>query len=176
MRQHFRHAALGDAPCQAFGNSGFAHACLTHQQGVVFAAAAQYLDDALHFQIAPDKRVDFALFGYGVEVVGVLLQGRGFFGAFATLGTLAAFFAAFARGAFVSASSSIVAIARFFDAVRHVIDHIQSGYALLVQVVHGVRVFFAKDGNQHIGTSDFFFAAGGRLHVHDGALNHALKA
>ena len=55
------------------------------------------------------------------------------------------------------------------------VDHIQPRNALLVQVVHGVRVFFAKNGYQYIGTGDFFLAIARALHVHDGALNHALK-
>ena len=38
-----------------------------------------------------------------------------------------------------------------------------------------MRVFLAKDGHEHIGTGDFFFAATRRLHVHDGALNNTLK-
>ena len=56
------------------------------------------------------------------------------------------------------------------------VHHIEPRYALLMQVINGVRVFFTKDGDQHIGAGDFLLAAAGRLHVHDGALNHALKA
>ena len=61
------------------------------------------------------------------------------------------------------------------DAVGNEIDHIQARYALLVEVVHRVGVFLAKDGNQYIGTRDFFFTIAGGLHVHDGALNYTLK-
>ena len=39
-----------------------------------------------------------------------------------------------------------------------------------------MRVFFSKNRYQHIGASDFFFAVSRRLHMHDGALNHTLKA
>jgi Flp pilus assembly protein protease CpaA len=55
------------------------------------------------------------------------------------------------------------------------VHHNQARDALLMQVVHGVRVFFAKYRHQHIGTGDFFFAVAGGLHMHDGALNDALK-
>ena len=55
------------------------------------------------------------------------------------------------------------------------VHHIQTGHALLVKVVHRVGVFFTKNGHQHIGARDFFFAAARGLHVHDGALNHPLK-
>ena len=61
------------------------------------------------------------------------------------------------------------------DAVGNEIDHIQARYALLVEVVHRVGVFLAKDSNQHIGTRDFFFAITSGLHMHDGALDHTLK-
>ena len=56
------------------------------------------------------------------------------------------------------------------------VHHVQPRYALLVQVVHGVRVFLAKNGHQHIRASNFLLAVAGGLHVHDGALNHPLKA
>ena len=38
-----------------------------------------------------------------------------------------------------------------------------------------MRVFFTKDGNQHIGASHFFFTVASGLHMHDGALDHTLK-
>ena len=55
------------------------------------------------------------------------------------------------------------------------IHHIQTGDALLVKVVHRMRIFLAKNGNQHIGASHFFLATAGGLHMHDGPLDHALK-
>jgi hypothetical protein len=59
--------------------------------------------------------------------------------------------------------------------VGNEIDHVQARHALLVQVVHGVRVLLAKDGHQHVGAGDFLLAVAGGLHVHDGALDHALE-
>ena len=56
-----------------------------------------------------------------------------------------------------------------------VIHHVQAGHALLVQIVNGVRVFFTKDGDQDIGTRDFFFTVARGLHVHDGALDDPLE-
>ena len=55
------------------------------------------------------------------------------------------------------------------------IDHVQASHALLVEVIHGVRILFTKYRHQHIGTGDFFFTVAGGLHMHDGALNNALK-
>ena len=47
---------------------------------------------------------------------------------------------------------------------------------LLVQVVDGVRSLLAEDRHQHVGAGDFLLAVAGGLHVHDGALDHALEA
>ena len=52
--QHFGHVAADDLVCQAFGQRGFAHARLAHQKRIVFAAAAQYLYQPLHFVFAAD--------------------------------------------------------------------------------------------------------------------------
>src|SRR5690606_24479072 len=74
--QDFRHFAARDAPRQAFGDGGLAHAGFAHEQGVVLAAAAQHLDDALDLVFAPDKGIDAAGQRGRVQVVGVLIQRR----------------------------------------------------------------------------------------------------
>ena len=94
-----------------------------------------------------------------------LLQRRGFFGLFGTFLVFCSAFAGLGRLGRVG----------FLDAVSDEIHHIQARDALLMQVVHSVRVFFAKYRHQHIGTGDFFFAIAGGLHMHDGALDNALK-
>ena len=45
-----------------------------------------------------------------------------------------------------------------------------------MEVVNRVRIFFTKDGNQHVGAHHLFLATAGRLHMHYRALNDALKA
>ena len=62
------------------------------------------------------------------------------------------------------------------DAVGDEVHHIEARNTLLQQVIHGVRVFLAKDGHQHIGANDLFFAIACGLDMHDGALDDALKA
>ena len=52
--QNFRHVTLHNSPSQALGNRGFTHTSLTHQERVVFAAAAQHLDNPLHFLLTGD--------------------------------------------------------------------------------------------------------------------------
>ena len=158
---------MGDAPGQALGDGGLADTGLAHQQRVVLAPAAQDLDDALDLVLAPDQRIDLAVLGQLVQVLRELLQGRALFALL-----VAAFFA------FDRAFAGFGGFGRiaFLDAVGNEIDHVQARHALLVQVVDGVRILFAKDRHQHIGAGDFLLAAAGGLHVHDGALDDALKA
>ena len=82
FRQNIGHRALRDAPGQAFSDGGFTYTGLAHQQGVVFAAAAQNLDHPLHFVVAANQGVDFSILGQLVQVLGELLQWRCFFGLF----------------------------------------------------------------------------------------------
>ena len=101
-----------------------------------------------------------------VQVLGVLLQGGGFF-------------ILFGRSFF----GLSLGLARFnwlrrvilLDPMGNEVDHIEPGHPLLVQVVNGMGVFFAKNGHQHICSSDLFLAAPGRLHMHDGTLYDPLK-
>jgi hypothetical protein len=165
LGQDLGHVLLGDAPGQALGNGGLAHAGLAHQQRVVLAAAAQDLDHALDLVLAADQRVDLAVLGGLVEVLGELLQRRGLFVLSRRPPRLGLAFAGL-----VGSGGSLL-----LDAVGDEVDHVQAGHALLVQVVHGVRVLLAEDGHQHVGAGDFLLAVAGGLHVHDGALDHALE-
>ena len=56
----------------------------------------------------------------------------------------------------------------------NVVDDIEATNPALMQEINGMRFFFAKQCNQDVCTSDFFFT--GRLNVKNGALYHALKA
>jgi hypothetical protein len=76
VREDLRHVLLHDAPGQAFGDRGLAHAGLTHQQRVVLAAAAQDLDHALDLVLAADQRIDLAVLGRLVQVLRELLERR----------------------------------------------------------------------------------------------------
>ena len=84
--QHVRHLAFDDAPGQAFGDGGLAHAGLAHVERVVLAAAAQDLDGALDFVGAAHQRVDLAVAAPLVEVAGELGQGIALGLALAALG------------------------------------------------------------------------------------------
>jgi hypothetical protein len=157
-----------DAPGQALGDRGLADAGLAHQQRVVLAAAAQHLDDALDLVLAADQRVDLAVARQLVEVLRELLERQ-----------------PLARPPCLLASALACRLSlpwlrlwrvALGDAVGDEVDHVQPRHALLVQVVDGVRVLLAEDGDQHVGAGDFLLAVASGLHVHDGALDHALEA
>ena len=159
---------MRDAPGQPFGDGGFAHAGLTHQQGVVLAATTQDLNDPLHLVFAANQRIDLAILGHLVEVLGELLERRSFL----VLLAAASLFLFLRRGLGTLGGLGGIAL---LDAVSNEVHHIQACDTLLVQVVHGMRVLFAEDGHQHIGTGHFLFAIARGLHMHDGALDDALK-
>ena len=59
--EHVRHLLLDDHARQALGDRGLADAGLADVQRVVLAAAAEDLDGALDFELAPDQRIDLAV-------------------------------------------------------------------------------------------------------------------
>ena len=67
-RQHLRHVTFDDAPRQAFGDGGLAHAGFAHQQRIVLAPPAQRLDHPFQFAFAADERIDFADQRLGVQI------------------------------------------------------------------------------------------------------------
>ncbi len=164
LLEDLRHIALDDAPRQAFGDGGLAHAGLADQQRVVLAAAAQHLDHALDLGLATDQRIDLAVLRERVQVLRVLLERGRLLLAVGVLRLLAR------RGL-----GLVFGLTGLRDPVRDEIDDVEPGHALLVQVVHGVRVLLAEDGDQHVGAGDFLLAVAGALHVHDGALDHPLE-
>ena len=163
--EHLGRVALDDAPGQPFGNGSLANASLAHQQRVVLAPAHQHLDDALQLALAADQRVDPTLAGGRVEIGGVLLQRALGIGIAPALG----------RGLLGLVLAGLLLLC-LGDAMRDVVDHIQPGDTLLVQVIDGVRVLLAEDGDQHVGPRDLLLAVGGGLHVHDGPLDDPLEA
>ena len=73
--QSLGHVAAHDPLGEAFNDGGLADAGLTEEHGVVLGSAAQDLDDAADFFVAPDDRVQLAAVGQVGEVDGVLGQG-----------------------------------------------------------------------------------------------------
>ena len=117
------------------------------------------MDDTLDFIFTPDQRINFSVHRHLVEIERETLQ--------RTTGLFC--ICAFGFGLIFLAGSG----RRFGNAVRNEIHYVQTRYALLMQEIHGVRVFFAVNGHQYIGAGHFFFS--GRLHMQDRALDDALE-
>jgi len=143
--QDFRHAALDDAPRQAFGDGGLADAGLADQQRVVLAAAAQRLHHALEFLVAADQRVDLSGERLLVEVLGEVFQ-RTRLGV-CRVGFLLAGFLALGRR-----------LRRLGDAMGDEVDYVEARDVLPLQEVDGVGILLAEDGDQHVGAGDLLLA------------------
>ena len=76
-----RHVAVGDALRQAFDDGGLADARLADQHRIVLGAAAQDLDHALQFVVAPDQRIEQTVHRGLGQVAAELGQQRAFLGA-----------------------------------------------------------------------------------------------
>ena len=57
----FRHVAIDDAQCKAFGNCRLADARFADQHRIVLGPARQHLDGAADFLVAPDDGIELAL-------------------------------------------------------------------------------------------------------------------
>lgn len=95
-----------------------------------------------------DQWIDVVGLGLFVEVVGEFGQGIVFWFVFFV------FYVVFIFG---GRGWLFVFFVQFGDVVGQVIDYIQLGDILLVEVVDGVGVFFVEDGDQYVGVGDFFF-------------------
>ena len=69
----FGHVATSDALCQAFDDGGLARTGFANEDGVVFRAAREDLQDAADLFVATDDGVQFTVAGFGDEVAGVFL-------------------------------------------------------------------------------------------------------
>ena len=160
IRQDVRHLFVYHASGQAFGNGRFANACFANQQRVVFAPTAKNLYHAFQLTFATDQWINLAFLGKRIQIHRELFQRPSL---------------AFLSGVGLTVFTlRLGAVARHFgDAVGNKIHQIQARDILFLQVINSVRIFLAKNGHQHIGPGDFFFA--GRLHVQNCALNDALE-
>ena len=117
------------------------------------------MNDALEFAATSDQRVNLALQGQRVKVDGVVIERSG--GVWRIAFCLTFCFGARRAGLHLA------------DPVRDEINHVQPGDFLLLQVINGVRVLLAENGDQNIGAVDFLLAGG--LHVENGALDDPLE-
>ena len=175
--QNVGHFAIDDLAGEAFGDGGFAHAGIAHEERVVLLPAAEDLDGAVDFVFAANERIDLALGGFLVEVdaigfkrIGIALLLGAAIGAFA--------FAAAGAGLLVLVNAAhgtgFIHPCPLGNAVGNVIHRVIAGHVLLLQEEGGMAFTLGKDGDQHIGAG-YLLAAGG-LHMDDGALDDALEA
>ena len=75
--QPFGHVAADDALRQAFDDGGLADAGLADQHRIVLGAARQHLDDAAHFLVAADHRIELALARQLGEIAAVASRAPG---------------------------------------------------------------------------------------------------
>ena len=170
VAQDFRHFAVDDAARQTFRDRGLADAGVADEQRVVLLAAAQHLDGAADLRVAADQRIDLAVARLFVEVDAIGLERVALL--------LAALFAVagFAFGLLVDAArrTRLRHPGSLGDAVADVVDRVVARHVLLLQEIGGVAFALGEDRDQHVGAGHFF--ATGRLHMDDGALDHALEA
>ncbi len=164
LRQQVRHLAINDALGQALGDGGLADTRLTHQQRVVLTPASEDLRNALDLLLPPYQRVDPPGAGQFVQVAGISIQRIARGSGLATLLILH----------FLVAFGMRTMPWHLGNAVGNVVDHVDTGHALLLEQEHGLAFLFAEDRHQHIGTGHFTFA--GALHVEHGTLQHTLEA
>ncbi len=169
--QNFGDITIDNPTRQTFGDGGFANPGITDIKRIVFGAAAQDLNGALDLALATDQRIDLALLRLDIEVHAIGLEGLTFTGCcpFLSIGSCPGrnFFLGAARNA------ALVQLRRLGNTMRNVIDRIQTGHVLQLQIINRVRFTFRKQRDQHIRPGDFFTSGG--LNMNGCALYHALE-
>jgi hypothetical protein len=124
------------------------------QQRVVLAAAAQDLDDALDLVLAADQRVDLAVARPAeLRFCGVLLERAS--------PCVCRRRPSRPRCATPRCPGGLGLRSVLVMPWRDEVDDVEPRHALLVQVVHRVRILLAEDRHQHVGAGDFLLAAAG---------------
>ena len=164
--EHVRHLAVHDAARQAFCDRGLADAGVADEQRIVFLAPAQDLDGPADLGVAANQRIDLALTRLAVEIDAISLERVALL-----LGLVAGLGVGLVLGA---AHRTQLRHARpLGDAVADVVDRVVAGHVLLLQEIGGVALALCEDRDQHVGARHLLAAR--RLHVDDGALDHALE-
>ena len=142
----FGHIAFDDLLCQSLSNRGFAHACLTDQQGIVLATTDRICMTRSNSLSRPISGSIRPLTCQLVQIGGVRFKR-----------TAPASSRPSSGGCSCSSSCS-----RSFPTleipVRDVVHHINAGDILLLQHVDRLAFLLAEYRNQHIRTGNFFLA------------------
>ncbi|RMP70909.1 hypothetical protein ALQ17_02429 [Pseudomonas fluorescens] len=162
--QQLRHLVIHDALGQAFGNRGFTHARLAHQQRVVLATTREDLRYTLNLKLTPHQRIDPPLARQFIEVAGIGIQWIARRRRLTALVVL-----------HILLTLGVIAVpGHLRDTVGDVVDDIDTGNALLFKQEHCLAFLFAENCHQHIGARDFTLT--GALNMEHGTLKHPLEA
>jgi hypothetical protein len=165
--EYVRHFAMDDAAGKSFGNRRLADAGLADEQRVILLPAAQHLDGAADFRIAPDQRIDLAVLGFLVEVDAVRIQRIALLFRLVTALAVGLFLGATHRPRFRQARP-------LGDAMADVIHRVVARHILLLQEIGGVALALGENSDEHIRARHLFPAR--RLHMDHRALDDALKS
>ena len=157
---------LDDLARKTFGDRRLADAGIADEQRIVLLPAAEDLDRALDFRLAPDQRIDAALCGLVVEIDAIGFE--------RVLGACLTVFSPSSPSS--SAPRTCLRLGHagtLGDAVADVVHRVEARHVLFLQEVGGVAFALGEDRDQHVGAGHFL--AAGRLHVHHGALHDRWK-
>ena len=78
IAENFRNVARGDLLGEAFDDGGFTDASFTDEDGIIFGAATENLDDSFDFVFTADDGIEFIFAGEFGEVAAEGFEGGGF--------------------------------------------------------------------------------------------------
>ena len=159
-----RHVIVKEPTGQPFGQRRLPHTGVANEDGIVLAPTAENLEGALQLIVTTDQRVQLALAGAVGEAERKrrerVARCRPAFAAGPRLGPLASL-------------ARTVGGRHLGDAMRDVVQDIQSRNALRLQQLGRKRVGLLQSRRQHVAEPDFVFP--GALDVQDGVLQDALE-
>ena len=164
VSQNVRHFPLDNALGEALGNRRLADAGFADIERVVLGSPGKNLDGPFDLVLAADQRIDFAFARLLIEVDAIGAERL-----------LALLDDVFAFGFLIGARYGVIGfLARHLgDAVRNVVDGIETRHFLLLQIVDGMALALGENRHQHVRTGHLF--APRRLNMDGRALQDALE-
>jgi hypothetical protein len=156
------HLTVNNALGKSLGNRGLADTGLAHEEGVILATTNQNLDDTLDLVFPTNERVDPALTGLFVEICRVAFQRAG----------ATTLFAHFFLGRLIM--PFVFSTLDTGNAMGHEVHHVNPGYALLFENIHGLTFLLTEYSDQYIGARYLFLTRG--LDMEHSTLQDALKS
>ena len=146
IADHIGYFFVDNALSQAFNNGRFTDARVTDKKRIVLTSTRQNLHKTINFELASDQWVDFTLARQAIEVSRIPFKSR--------LGPCFRFFIEIV----CRLISALFRTADFRNAVRDVINHINTSNILLLQEINSLAFLLTEYGDKDIRTGDFSFA------------------